>query len=489
MQGPADNQPHLIVRGQRVSLDAHATVEVPATSVLIEIPPRLAAVGVWLDGRRLDVSLLAGGAGISSVDLSRHIGFHELTAGGHRWRFATHDGKLRLEGILALLRFLADSQIAWSGAMFFSGDDRVLRDARLDKAWLDDAWPRIVGACAAIAREPHSERTSTRRRARTGLVDVARTTRFLRDHRELVEELRHGAIQWTVDGSVKRGAPLEAIVRHSRTTTTTVPNRRATTLLVAVDRLVRGLLKQPSLTDPAAEALRQIAAECAALLRLPPFAGLKQNLVVDAPRTITERVDQRYAEAYTLLAALRRERHWAPAMEVLPERAYVAFADQIFQQFCAHALARAKGLVASEEGATAVLRFDSDEWVLWSNVKPPDDVLHDWRAESTRPADLRPDITIQHRPSGRVAVMDAKYRGDGTAPSLDSLSEAQLYLQAYELRQVCVLYPAVTGHTTLSEVAAADRRFVVYGVPIRAEEGLVEYLTGEVWPRIMAALL
>lgn len=479
----AGDQRHPLVTGGE-------PVVLGAGTVVVEVSDVDRSVPIRFDGRARSVSYDATTRRATfAVDLARDTGFHELLVESHSFVFATDDAKLRLDGIRDLLDYLASTALSWSGAMFFSGTDQVLRDDRLDRAWLERHGPEIVSVGRAIADAPWAIPATRRRRSDRGVPDVGSTMRLLRQRPDLLEELDGGPVEFEhPDGALKTYAPREVIIRERIRTLDTPGNRRATALLEGTSELaMRVAAAAPS--KELAHALTQLSAELEELLARAPFRDLRRrraHMRLASREGVEERLDYRYRQVGALHADLFDVRHWDPQRALLPERAYVGYADSIYQQFCGQVLADHLGLTATgtPPGSEPGPHFTGDRFDLYLDVKPPAALLRDWRDKSTRPTDRRPDLVLHERASGRTALMDAKYRAKGTRASDDSLGEVQLYLQAYSRQRIGVLFPAGAGDPSerwrIHEVT--DGHFSIYELPITGEPELASFLDTQLEP-------
>jgi hypothetical protein len=107
--------------------------------------------------------------------------------------------------------------------------------------------------------------------------------------------------------------------------------------------------------------------------------------------------------------------------------------------------------------------FSGEVFDLYYDTFPPEAVLKSWRWHSDRPDLSRPDLLLYERETGRVAVMDAKYRisSDGRA-SEDSRKEVSSYMALYGLEAVSILFPG--GKRLVDVVEGHGRR--ILEVPI-----------------------
>lgn len=443
---------------------------------------------VRLDGSRPPVAFdPAARRATVTVDLTRSTGFHQIGVGSTDYFFGTEDAKLRIDGMVQLLDYLGEHSLTWSGTMFFSGSEAVLRDPRLDWAWLQRVRPGLLEALTAIADRPRLASRRRHRRLDRGRPDVAATMRLLRGRPDLLEELEGGPII----GDRRSFAPREVITRSRTTSFDTSANRRATQLLLGARALashVRFTAPRESRAD-----VEGLLAALESLLLRHPFRDLASKAARPLPSSrpaIEEQNDPRYQAAHALHRELFEDRHWDPTQEVMPEWAYAGLADAIYQRFCAQLLADHFGLqsTALQPGIAPGPHFSNERLELYVDVTPPEEVIRDWREGSERPAALRPDILLRERRSGHVALLDAKYRAAGLRASPDSLTEVQLYLQAYGHSRVAVLFPpgAHDGpeHERWKIHRVTDGHFSIFEIPVLPEPRMADFLDKKVGPAI-----
>jgi hypothetical protein len=462
-------------------------VELPAGSLLIEASGLTDPTTVRLDGRHLELALdESSGRGVAAVDLARATGYHELALGPQRrYLFATSDAKLRLEGVVEMLSYLREEGLAWSGAMFFSGTDLVVRDRRLDKAWLESHGPSIVDLARRIAERPAELRGSRRRRRSHGVPDIGATMRLLRRQPGLLE--RHAAGPVAFRG--EKWAPRELVVRERTRLFDTPGNRRTTALVDSAAALADSVLG--ALPPVERTHFGELRSELHGCLGLEPFRSLhraRAHRRRGVQRGPEELADERYGQVAALLEELERERSWSPQQAVASDRAYALYADQIYQRFVSIVLAEALGLKRLGDLLGPGPHFQAGDRFLYVDAKPPQTVLRDWRDNTDRRAALRPDLVLFDRATGKAAVLDAKYRQDGDRASNSSLAEVQLYLQAYGLSQVAVVFPPHSPHAPWAPAEVAAEGFRIFELPVRPSSGLATYLAAEVVPRIEAML-
>jgi hypothetical protein len=484
----------LLIGGVRYPLVDSEPIIVRAGNVLVELEDVPARTAVRVDGRSPQMTWNpARQQAVLSLDLKRDTGFHELIVGPATFMFGTEDAKLRIDGVVKLLDYLGSSGLAWSGAMFFSGADQVLRDPRLDRAWLERRGNEIVRLIAAIAERPSRLAQRTRRRSDHGRPDVAATMRLLREHRDLLEEMDGGPIQFEHAGTMQTYAPREVIVRENKSVFDTAGNHLATALLDGT----LGLAKATRAQEPN-EARKELSALIAQLetLRLRhPFRSLRSRrsrLQPADPITAGEWRDPRYTSVHALHDELFNERHWSPQRHVMPERSYASFADSIYQRFCAQLLADHLDLLPTDDlpGQGKGPHFVGTRFQLYVDVKPPSSVIRDWRGDSDRKTKRRPDLVLHEPSTSRAAVLDVKYRAKGTRATRDSLSEVQLYMQAYSQKRVAVIFPPGPGEDEqrwkVHEVT--DGTFCIYEVPFLPEPRMADFLRTQV-DRVLEQLL
>lgn len=471
----------LVAGGERIAIgDGEEPTTVPAETVVIDIA-QLGSSAIHLDGRPCSVSRDSiEERATFAVDLTRDTGFHELRVGREAFVFATEDAKLKLEGIQELLDYLRANSLRWSGAMFFSGTDDVLRDPKLDAAWLDLHGSEVLQNLEDIAADPWSRAIRVPRRGTHGVPHVAATMSLLRRRRDLLEPFDDGPITVELGTGSQSYVPRQVMVRNQSRSFDVAGNRRATALGDGVAALARVLAtKAPTRTRAS---FTKLASDLEAGLQRRPFRDLrrrKAHLRVPQRWGVEEREDSRYVRAQELYASLYEDRHWDPRREVLPERAYVGHADGIYQRFVGQLLADHYGMNSTSvvPGTEPGPHFANDRFDLYLDVSPPAPLV-DWRDKSERPTRRRPDIVLHERASGRTALLDAKYRAAGARASESSLSEVQLYLQAYSRRRIGVVYPPVASSVgdPWSVHAVTDGSHAIYEIPMSGASHVAGFL-------------
>jgi hypothetical protein len=377
------------------------------------------------------------------LDLFRSVAFHRLEFDDRVFVFGTNDAKLALDGVQKMLSYIERQGLSWGTQLFFS-DRTVVRDPRVDYAWLSTTGPQILTTAEAIRRRPfHRFRAIARREMpRAGRLLPYDTIRVLRRAPALLLE-RSDDGPLVVDGEAY--APRVVVSSRASQSTHTVGNRRATWLLQECGHLARTLRRQ--LSGARRQTVTAIGLECDEMARQLPFSqfGLA-DLRLPATPSEEELVDPRYQsifEGYEELLGLG----WHPGMEVASTFAYVKYADEIYQAFVALVLARAlnapmkfPALEPYRHGPS----FSSDMYDIYYDTMPPSEIFKNWRDASIRPAEMRPDVTVVDRARGAGLLLDAKYRveANGQLPA-EALHDAQVYMQSFDLRRLVIVYP---GH-------------------------------------------
>ncbi|MGH2894285.1 MAG: hypothetical protein ACRDPM_13625 [Solirubrobacteraceae bacterium] len=440
-----------------------------------------------LDGRPLTSAYDATRrSATAAIDLKRATGFHLLqVAPDRRYLFGTEDAKLRIDGVVEMLAFLrthAESLgLAWSGTLQFSGSSQQLRDVRLDVAWLEGHVAEIAALATAIAARPAALSVRQIERATSGIPHVVATAKLVRRRPELMERHPDGAVEFESE----RWSPREIVRQRREQTRDTPGNRTLTRLLVAVLELALACRSAaPSELKPAVAAHVDAIARC---LRLEPFASLRKarrHLRVGAFPIREERTDERYRRARALLNELLRDRHWDPHNQVSDEWAFAALADRVYQAFAGIVIARAFDLAPAQPLGGSGPHFTSEDYELWVDATPPSEVLHNWRDDTSTPSALRPDLVLRRIADGEVALLDAKYRSAGARATSESLSEVQLYLQAFGALEASVLFPPMVAAEPVEPQLITNGRFGLTELPLRPQPDLGEFVREKLRPAI-----
>lgn len=410
---------------------------VPASQVVLAVTGARSRK-VTLDGRSMWLS--GGATGFLSMDLVRSTGFHRLTVDGHPFWFATQDGKLGLEGLARMLEELRTLGTGWTGQAMFS-DGSGIRDPHVSYGWLDQWAGDALAAAAAVIDNPRSHSSVTRvtrRRGGPGVL-LAPTLRLLRsDPQRNLTEVESGSL--IVDGL--HVEPLRVVARRRTTTLDTPANRRAVAILHWIRLLAEDVIAAGA--DANAITRCRLWANRARTLQGRPLAlALNAITVSTESRTSEETTDAPYRETYRIAKDLLERFGWSAGVQPASRLSYVQQSDVIYQAYAASRIAAELGLtqVGPVLGA-AQPAFSGPDFDLYYDCRPPAAVLRSWRHHSAAPDDSRPDLLLHERATGRVAVIDAKYRQsrDGGA-SEDSRKDVSAYMSLYGVSTVTIAYP------------------------------------------------
>ncbi|WP_141216125.1 hypothetical protein [Rhodococcus sp. 06-156-3C] len=396
--------------------------------------------------------------------MTRSTGYHRLDVDGTTFWFGTEDAKLRLDGIEAMLAEMGNLGTGWGGQALFS-DGTGLRDAHVVYGWLDEWADRALTAVETILAAPRSRNERTQKLSRKGGSGVltAPTLRLLRSSpRQYLAANDNGLMEI----GTERYDPLRVVVRQRSSTLRTIANGRAVSLLSWITRLATEVVD----SDPSTTVLtrcRLWANRASTLARRPlahSFSATTLTSYGSYPRQSEELLEAPYRATYAAAADIARLFGWSANIRPMSRYSYVAKSDSIYQAYTATRLAKSLGLQQTDPVlGSRPLAFTGPLFDLYYDTTCPADVLKSWRSSSTRPDDSRPDLLLYERSSGRVAVIDAKYRQakDGGA-SEDSRKEVTSYLGLYGLASVSILFP---GDTEPVAVSGHDR--TIYEIPVR----------------------
>lgn len=416
----------------------------PDISIVPAGPVVLAVTGTGTKNIRLDgkmTRLSSGSTGLISLNLTRSTGFHRVEIDGETFWFGTSDAKLGLEGLEAMLADLNTLGTSWTGQALFT-DGSGLRDSHVLYGWLETWADKGLDAVEVILSAPQTLSTSTRvlrRRGGAGVL-LAPTLRLLRSNpRRNLVEADAGII--VVEG--KSYDPLRTVARKRVSTLETIATRRAINLLTWIDRLALEVLA--SLPDTNATTRCRLWANRAQTLLRRPLSQALRNLppVHLSPRQPEELNAYSYRTTYEISHDLQTRFGWSATSTPRSRLSYVDQSDAIYQAYVASRIAReldlqqTSSVLGQQQPAFSGRTFD-----LYYDAPPPLAVLRSWRSYSAHPDTSRPDLLLHERASGRVAVIDAKYRvgADGHA-SEDSRKEVSAYMALYGLRSVTIAFP------------------------------------------------
>jgi hypothetical protein len=456
---PCDNhlvsEPEVRVLAGRFEIALGADLQiVPSAQVVITVSGARSRHAV-LDGRIVQLS--SGPTGLISVDLVRSTGFHHLVIDGRSYWFGTQDTKLGLDGIVAMLNELQTMGTGWTGQAIFS-DGSGFRDPHVAYGWLDQHAENALSAIASILAAPrtnlHSSRV-LRRRGGAGVL-LAPTLRLLRsDPRRYLAPSPNGLIS-AAGASYE---PLRVVARKRETTLNTVANRRVLSVLAWLDRLSQEVILASENT--AAVGRSRVWSDRARSLQRRPLAlSVGTQKLPFEPRQAEETTEPAYRLCYELSQDLRANFAWNASHEPKSRLSYVDQSDAIYQAYTASRIARELGLrqTSSVLGAKQPA-FDGVDYDLYYDTTPPATVLRSWRSHSDKPDNSRPDLLLHERATGRIAVLDAKYRiGQDGRASEDSRKDVSAYMALYALASVSILYPGTQDSERV--LSGKDRRIV-----------------------------
>lgn len=417
----------------------------PSASIVLAVSGSRSRT-VHLDGRPARLS--AGKEGLLAIDLMRSTGYHRLLVDGSVFWFGTQDAKLGLQGIEAMLAHLRTVGTGWTGQALFS-DGSGLRDPHVLYAWLDQWADRALEGVASVLASPRTVTSNTRALSRRGgpAVLLSPTLRLLRS-------APRQYLSPNPNGLIKAGGaaydPLRVVVRRRTTTLDTIANRRAVAVLGWLIKLCEEVIV--SRPDSGTTVRCRLWLSQARTLQRRPLAQRLTTAATlsGAPRQAEEATETAYRTTYDTARDLRRLFGWTASLTPLPRFSYVERADTIYQAYTSSCLAQALGLTqTSHVLGSQPLAFTGPRFDLYYDTPPPAHVLRSWRAGSSRPDTSRPDLLLHERDSGRVALLDAKYRvSPDWHASEDSRKEVTAYLGLYGLRGITILYPGAGAETS-----------------------------------------
>jgi len=399
---------------------------------------------VRLDGRLRRLS--QGNPGLLTVDLTRSTGYHRLEVAGETYWFATVDAKLRLDGLVEMLRDMAGQGTAWNGQILFS-DGSVLRDPHVVYAWLDEHLEGVVVAARRVVSEPvrGTERQFRPERHMQRGMSASRTAAFIRRQpRERLELNDTGTL--VVDGLAY--SPIRVVTPRSRPTLDMPWNHRLVALLDLLSVLVREVADaQPS--EEAALKCRGWTESLQEIARHPTTQAIRRFATprgaLSAAPHAPELSLERYGRILTTALDLAGSLGWAAVSSPVSRYSYVAYSDDIYQAWAATRVARAFGLAQCHPTLGAKQpAFSGDAFDLYYDTTEINHRLRSWRSVSDRPDHPRPDLVVVHRPDGKVALLDAKYRTGAGAATEDSRKEVASYMATYGLDKAGIVYPPGT---------------------------------------------
>ncbi|MEV0902497.1 hypothetical protein [Actinoplanes sp. NPDC049802] len=425
--------------------------------------------------------LSSGSTGLIPMDLKRSTGYHRIQIGQSVFWFATEDSKLQLAGVSAMLRELGELGTGWTGQVMFS-DGSGFRNPHVIYGWLDQWADSALDAIESVLAAPRSDTETTNVLSRRGgsSVRAVPTLRYLRSDPRHHLTARNGGLISIGDEEYD---PTRVVVRKRRLTVHTVPNRRAVGLLDQLAGAVDEAMGASARDGQAVARCRLWRLRINTLQARPLARTLRDGpRVLAAERQAVELNDRRYQGVYETAKDFRRRFGWSATGDAQRRYSYVQSADRIYQAYAASRLAAELDLqqVSPVLGATP-LAFSGAEFDIYYDALCPPSVLRSWRRTSIHPDTSRPDVLLVERASGRIAILDAKYRlgPDGFA-SEDSRKDVSAYMALYGLSTVSILYP---GTDTTGRTITGNSRAILEVPVIPGSEALRMEL-----PAILASL-
>ena len=459
---------------------------VPSSHLVLEIEGADLPNEARLDSVAIPIALNGDATrGYGGLDASRSVGFHRLEVAGRVFLFGTEDAKLRLDGVREMLSYIDTTGLSWGQQLFFA-DGKALRHAKVDYAWLTANWGELSDVSRRIAERPirRSAVRSRRTREVQRRLRLSDTLQLLRSNvARHLESHPSGVFEF----QGQRFHPNIGVVVVPHPTGDTRAHRRLTRLLESCEEVGAGLLAD--LPPSQRRGVRAIIQEARQLLNLYPFSALRDRMQEPAAlASPEEQVDDRYRVAFRLAEEFRESLGWeagSPAAGAL--FAFVTYADEVYQAFVAVVLADAFKLqlaVPALEPKLQLPCFRSERYELYYDTVPPAQWFRNWRAQSIRPAEMRPDLTLIDLEQRAALLLDAKYRirNSGSLPP-SSASDCQVYMQAFGVPQFAVCYPG----DKLREISGDGNR--ILEVPIRPGPGLAAYAQDVLKPALEGLML
>lgn len=422
--------------GTGIELSGEPTTIAPGPVVLSVTGHRDRHIRV--DGK--DGRLSGGTTGVLALDYTRSTGYHRVDIEAHTFWFATEDSKLRLEGVAQMLEHLRNLGTGWTGQVLFSDGSGYL-DPHVLYGWFDANAAKALRAIEQVLLAPRTDEFANRTLSRRGgsSVLVVPTVRLLRsDPQRNVVEQEGGLL--TVGGRTFN--PTRVVARRRRRTVDTVPNRRAVHLLGLMRQLLTELMSSrlPSVPQARCRLWREHVGRLAAQPLAVKLATRPNALGL--PRQGVEFTNRTYDQVFDL-ARSAGAFGWSATAEPSRRYSYIESADRIYQAYVAHRVASVLDLApTSDILGTNRLAFSGDNFDLYYDCESPPEVLSSWRARTSVPDASKPDLLLREKATGKVAVLDAKYRlGPGGFASEDSRKDVAAYQSFYGLASVVILYP------------------------------------------------
>lgn len=411
-----------------------------------------------------------------SVDLTNQVGFHRLNVrvGGREYKydFRTRTAKATWDEIQSMAEACSSAYLGYRrqfSYMAANGTPRKVRLPQIHFGWLRDRLPEIERIVRSIDERPatNSLRNCQVSLRSTGL-SVAQTSRLLREKHHLLERAENGPIQvgnaryWpsrVAVHTIERQSQLEEhaqIVGFLQTLSIQCQDL-STVVAPGVRGEVLGFIER-------VKRLRVLSV----FRKITVRQGTKPTSVLP---TKIQRTDRRYGRIRELQAEYGAD--IADSMDYARSiRANVRDVWEIYQTFVGHVVGNALGLEYFSEDKDLRKRapqgwsMKSEDWYLYFDSKPPQNVLGSWRDATSRPADERPDIVLVGPRPGQVLLLDAKFKIGNTVSHATQadLFEMHGYLNSFDAKSGGIIFPGPTS--TGNTISAGG--YSLLELPIRA---------------------
>jgi hypothetical protein len=355
------------------------------------------------------------------------------------------------------------------GAFWYLDVDRKPRrllDPTRTLAFARDTIPSLEKLIRALERRPASRRAfKVQVRPFGAPPDVNATGRLLQRSPDLLLQHPEGPLE--VDG--QHYAPRLIAYRAPSADMDSLENRRLAAFLDALATDCRKATRQARWLDQ--RALTEAEVTARALKSIVMRSFLRGVTPSDMPKLSDppvglEATNPHYKELRRLRMIYQSRASFGTRFT--DQRKHTASADQIYQAWCCHFVARLFELKEYLGGIrnSAGPAFENDEWQLYYDNPT---ALQSWRSSTIRPDDYRPDIVLRRRNApNRVILIDAKYAtSDQEFASGDRLKEVQSYMNAFGLRQAAILHPGDGTGLRIRQIAAHGHRLLEVSIAPR----------------------
>lgn len=457
-------------------LEGHEGIEVSEGTVLGFVEAQSKPT-LEFDDHPLPTSWNARGqVAVWTADLTNQVGFHRLkvTIAGksYLYDFKTHTAKAAWNEIQVMAEFCANSYFGYRRQFAYmarTGAKRSVRLPQVEFGWLRDRIIEIEQLVSSINTRPASRRLSSYQMSRCGQnISVPHTIRLLRERKEMLELGESGPIEvdratyWPSRVVVSKKEQSSKLEEHAQ-----IANflRYLATGCQDLARVVDSSIRND---------VEQFLARIQLVQSLPVFRGVTPRSSAKGQSTfptVIQRTDRRYFRLREIQAEYAAEIFNSDCY-AKSVRANVRDVWEIYQTFVAHVVGNSLGLMYFSDDMDLRKRSSdgwsmaSEHWHLYFDTAIPSRVLHSWRDGTRRPSNLRPDIVLVGITSGRVVLLDAKFKSDfaNARATSEDLFEMQGYLNGYSTSRGGILFP---GKNAGANIIAGNGNALVE-LPIRA---------------------